>query len=431
MDQLSETLRPSPDRRRSHRSAWLSLGLYAALTVAVVATMRRDRWIGHSEYNHYALQAEAWLHGRLDLGGPPPPYTLNNDFAVHDGRHFVSFPPVPALLLVPIVAAAGGAEHVADGRIFALLAGAAPALLFLALEVLRATERSKLGQRHNVGLAALFGLGTVYWFTAAQGTVWFAGHVVAAGFSCAYLLFALDARRPILAGAMLALAIGTRPSVAPLAVFFAVEAWRSGGRAALVRKGALFAAPLVLVLSALALHNLARYGDPFEFGHRFLAVAWRGRIERFGLFSLQYLGRNLGVALAGMPFYSAEQGFQINGHGLALWLTSPFLLWALWPKRTSEIYWASLASALPTALVDLLYHNSGWLQFGYRFSTDFAPLLFVMVAVGARRLGFAFWLLAAWSVGVNAFGAVTFGKPEYARFYFVDHTQRIVHQPTH
>ena len=51
----------------------------------------------HTPYNHFALQAEAWLNGRLDLGGPPPAYAGMNDFARYDGRWYVPFPPFPDL----------------------------------------------------------------------------------------------------------------------------------------------------------------------------------------------------------------------------------------------------------------------------------------------------------------------------------------------
>jgi hypothetical protein len=32
--------------------------------------------------------------------------------------------------------------------------------------------------------------------------------------------------------------------------------------------------------------------------------------------------------------------------------------------------------------MDLLYQNSGWVQFGYRFATDYMIVLFVLIALG-------------------------------------------------
>jgi hypothetical protein len=410
------------------RRLFIALAIYVAHAVAFVPLMQRARFTSHTPYNHYALQAEAWLAGRLDLGGPPPAYTGDNDFAEHGGKHYVSFPPVPAALLLPFVAIAGGAAAVPDGLLFVLLAPLGPLLLFFVLERLRTSGRSERTELENIELAVLFGLGTVYWFTAVQGTVWFAGHVVAVVFMCAYLLSSVEARHPFLAGLFLGLAIGTRPTIAFAAPWFAYEFYKSRPKGRLLLRALRFVAPLALVLALLAWHNQARFGNPFEFGHRLLTVVWRTRIDEHGLFSYGYLGRNLAVVLTSLPFHSAEHGWQVNGHGLALWLTSPFLLWALWPERTNAIFWLAMLCALAIAMPNLLYQNTGWLQFGYRFSNDFAPFLFIAIAAGCRSTR-AFWLLACVAVAVNLFGALTFGKPEYAGWYFIDPTQRILHQP--
>ena len=98
-------------------------------------------------------------------------------------------------------------------------------------------------------------------------------------------------------------------------------------------------------------------------------------------------------------------------------------------EATRGVYWALLVSAAMVAAPILLYQNSGWIQFGYRFSNDFAPFLIVMIAVGRRRLGALFWGLGAVAMVVNAFGAVTFQRAGFERFYFIDGTQRILHQP--
>jgi hypothetical protein len=415
-------------RHVTRRRLYLALGIYVALVIAYLPLMPRERLHAHTPANHYALQAEAWLAGRLDLGGPPPAYTRNNDFALYQGKHYVSFPPVPAALLLPLVAAAGGAEALPDGLVFALLAPLSAVFLFLTLERLRERGRSSQTETHNLEFTVLFALGSVYWFTAVQGTVWFAGHVVAAIFLCAYLFFGLEARQPILAGLCLALAIGTRPPVALALPFFVYELYKSAPRAELAKRAVGFAAPMLVVLVALAWHNKLRFGDPLEFGHHYLTVIWRKRIEAHGLFSYRYLGRNLAVMLTSLPFHTKEAGWQINGHGLALWLTSPFYLLALWPRSKPAEYWVAIGAAGLVAVPNLLYQNSGWLQFGYRFSNDFAPLLIIALALSGRTM-LPVRVLGAIALVVNCFGAVTFDKDAYAHWYFVDQTQRIVEQP--
>ena len=123
-------LSPDGPQRRFVVSAFV----YLVTTGAFLACAAEGTLAGHTPWNHFALLAEAWLDGRLDLGGAPPAYAGMNDFARFEGRWYVPFPPFPALLVLPWVALAGSAEATADGRFFVLLAGLAPAVLFLALE---------------------------------------------------------------------------------------------------------------------------------------------------------------------------------------------------------------------------------------------------------------------------------------------------------
>ena len=51
--------------------------------------------------------------------------------------------------------------------------------------------------------------------------------------------------------------------------------------------------------------------------------------------------------------------------------------------KFSALALTALAVALPT----LFYQNTGWVQFGPRFSLDYLPLLFVLVALSGRRRG--------------------------------------------
>lgn len=417
------------------RAAPVALGIYALVTAVFLATSAPELRVAHTPYNHFALLAEGWLEGRLDLGGPPPAYTGNNDFAFFEGKHYVSFPPFPAVLLLPSVALSGGAAKVRDGLFFVSLGGVAPAILFLALERLRELGRSARSVAANAALAVLFGLGSVYWFSAVQGTVWFAAHVVGAALCAAFLWTSLGANRPVLAGLCLGLGLATRTPLAFAAPFFLHEAVRASAAADnrfadLARRLLLFALPVGFVVGLLCWHNAARFGDPLEFGHGLLTVAWRTRIEKWGLFSAHYLGRNLSIVLAGMPFSGTDAApFRINAHGLALWLTTPIYAWALWPKRVNGTFVALALTAFAVALPSLCYQNSGWTQFGYRFSNDFAPLLFALIALGNRRFSWPFWLLAAFAVLVNGFGAATFQRAGYERFYFVDGSQRVITEP--
>ncbi|MGD0524405.1 MAG: hypothetical protein ABSE49_04650 [Polyangiaceae bacterium] len=439
--------------RPESRSRRLLLGafVYLLCTTAYASVAGPDRLLHHTQYNHYALLADAWLHGRQYLANGPPSYAMNNDFVEFQGKTYISFPPLPAMLMLPLVKLSGSAEDFRDGQFIVWLSGLAPAFLFLVLEKLRRTGRAPRTERENVILSLLFAFGTVYFFTAVEGTVWFAAMVVATAASALYVLFALDAERPLLAGAMIGCLYLSRPPSILMALLFALEAIRVAMRSDrtidlrdVARRYVLFALPILAAFAFVAWTNWTRYGrpTPVYFDHEFLTVAWRSRMMRWGMVSYHFLAKNLGVSLTSLPWVAAPDGraafgapFKVNEHGLALWFTTPLYVWLLWPKRFDGepgrkwLYVvAALSAALPAAM-DLMYQNSGWRQFGYRFSNDYAVLLFVLFAVGARPMRWLFASAAAWGVAWNLFGAITFDRGVFDRFYFRDGSQTIVYQP--
>lgn len=401
-----------------------------------------DRLARPSRDNHYVHMADGMLHGRMFLEGRPP---HRNDWAEYDGKWFVCFPPLPAVLMLPGVAAQGLGFN---DRLFTLFfAAGGPALMIALLQLL--ARRGRLARRpwELWALAALYGFGTVYFFCAVQGSVWFTAHMVASVMLLAFLTASVDARHPALAGLFLGLAFACRPPALLALPFFAFEAvrlradpaapgllrWiasglRGMGVRGLLRTSLAFALPLASVLGALMALNAARFGDPFEFGHRYLQVIQTARIEKWGLFDYHYLGRNLAVVLTSLPWLLPDPPYvKVSLHGLALWVTTPAFLWLLWPKPATREYLWIAATALLVASMSLLYQNSGWVQFGYRFSCDFAPLLVLLLALNGRRLGKLFVAAVVLSIAVNLFGAITFDRMR--GFYAGGRDRDQIHQP--
>jgi hypothetical protein len=426
---------------------------YVVLLTIYAVVAGRERLLDHTPYNHFALLAEAWLDGKLHLPGSPPDYAQGNDFALYRGKWYVPFPALPAALILPLVHFAGDAERVRDGQFFVWLAPLGPVLLFAALERWRRFGRSTRTRVENAALALAFALGSVYFFTAVQGSVWFAAHVVAVALAAAYVCLAVEARHPWLAGVVMGLAFWSRPTLLFAAPLFLYEAFRASQKAAalpaaadaprrrwpriralaqrtdvlrLLRTCVYFGIPVVALFALSLWHNAARFDDPFDVGYGHLQVAWQGRIDKWGLFHYHYLAKNLAVVLAGLPWI---EPFRINVHGLALWLTTPAYLYLLCPKSPQPGYAALLVTAAAVGVPELFYQNTGWMQFGYRFSNDYAVFLFVALALSRARLGPLFWALVIWAVGVNTFGAVTFDRPQYAKYYYQQPSQGTVFQP--
>lgn len=448
------------------RALLVSLSLYATGLV-VYGALAGDRLMRQSAAPHFVLQAQAWLAGRADI---EPPWT-GDDWAkvetveVRDAdghvqqvrgrrlhtrpffrttsgrelglaelgpslgtRAYVSFPPAPTLLMLPSALLAGRGGN--DVLPTVLVAAMILPLAFAMLRRLAAAGLSQRTPREDLWWVAALAFGSVLLFSAVAGKVWYTAHVLGVALALAYVWASIEAQRPMLAGLALGAAALTRTPMAFMAPLFLLELWRVLGglarwrsdRRAMLRAATApllrFGAP-VLVLAVLAMaYNHARFGSPLEFGHGYLDVRQQQQIETWGLFSYRYLARNLAVALTLLPELPGRAPWvQIGGHGLALWVTTPVLLLAPWPRRSSPIALALALTAAAVALPSLLYQNSGWVQFGYRFSLDYLVFLVALLAVGGRPLGALAKGLIALGIAVNLFGALTFERaPQYYRW---------------
>jgi hypothetical protein len=422
----------------------------------------------HSQYNQYVYLADGWLHGRLALAGPPPnendwakidvlklkngrevrgiyggrvggpsdrlyplrgqPFTVPPaDIASRSTIRLVSFPPFPAVVMLPFVAVWGLQYN--DVLFTALWSALNPMLLFLLLRTLRARGLSRRSEIDDLWLTAMFGVGSVYYFCSVVGQVWFTAEIVAVTLAIGYVWASLEARRPVLAGTCIVLGFACRPPYLVAIPLFLFEAVRAvGGRGALadpkarrqlIGKLLRFAAPIAIGGMALAVYNYARFENPFEFGHRFMPVQWQDRMFRFGLFNYHFLSRNLACALILLPRILDHYPYvRISQHGMSLLVTSPNLAYTVMPQERSPLTKALWLTILATALPNLLYQNSGYIQWGYRFSLDFMIYFMVLLAVGNRPLTKLFRALVVVAFAVNLFLAIGFDR--YTQFSYDD-----------
>ena len=86
--------------------------------------------------------------------------------------------------------------------------------------------------------------------------------------------------------------------------------------------------------------------------------------------------------------------------------------------RSQQLRLALWVTIVPIALASLLYQNSGFVQFGYRFSLDYMVLLVVLLRLGSPGAAVSplFRACVIWGVIVNLFGAISFNR--MGVFYF-------------
>src|SRR5262249_29783164 len=160
--------------------------------------------------------------------------------------------------------------------------------------------------------------------------------------------------------------------------------------------------------------NAARFGNPLESGtsHQNMHGMFRADFQRYGLFDLHYLPRNLHALLFATPIPSDHFPFAtFSPLGLSMSLATRFYLYVLRSRRLetrpqAAILWAGVVPVLVPVLLTI---GTGEIQFGHRYSADVQPLLVPLAWLGAgmrfTRTGLA--LLAA-SIPINPLGTAWF-----------------------
>jgi len=168
---------------------WLDRIPAVAIGAALVGAALLVYWFSGYDriYNHFVLQAIAFLDGRADI--PTPAYQdvlpiLGAD-GQPTGRGLLPFPPLPAVVLMPFVVLWGVATD--ERQVSAVLGAIDVGLAWWVL------GRLAVSRRIRIVTTIFFGFGTVFFYAAQLGTTWFFAHVVAVAFVLLAVEVALEA----------------------------------------------------------------------------------------------------------------------------------------------------------------------------------------------------------------------------------------------
>ncbi len=437
-------------------------GLAAAALVGLVYLLFAGRGSFHlrqSNFPHHVLVADAWLHGQLSVREEvladrvaeylrqrrdaaergagrlfsEEEWTLRrqrmvaaplHDWAIVDGRYYGYWPPMPSALLLPYVALVG--PGASDTLVSCLVGAAGVFLTFLMVREAAQRGFAPGSAQTTTALALLLGLGTVHFYLAASGQVWFLSQILESFFLTLAIWLALRGGRratgALAAGAALGAAFLTRSNAIATAPFFllAFRAQHEGAerpwRGALL-PGVWFSLPLIAAGAIALAFNQARFGDPFDNG--WVSQTKTMANPRFlpdylahGIFSPWYLGRNIFYYFLNplLRHHPVSGALTFDPEGNSMFLVTPALLYAL--RASPRQSWFTLAlwlGLLPGLLLLLLFIGPGWYQFGNRYFLDVMPLAILLVAVGLRgRLTRVSLALIAASIAVNFWGAYRF-----------------------
>lgn len=319
-------------------------------------------------YDTYTRQALAWRNGTAYLPEDVPHLEL----AIYDGRYYVSFPPVPSLLMLPLTLVFG--PNTPD----ALLMVAYALVAFYA--IFRLFVKAGWGA-HRASLAAfLLCAGSSMLPMLLTGAVWYHAQVLA------FVLTMLAMERmahdkPTTGLLCYALAVGCRPFNAlygPL--LMALYLFPQSTRCSLAARFKRLLPGIVLglgVAAAYALYNLHRFGNALEFGHNHLPeFSFQGGTQ----FSVNHIAKNVSTFVLGMPVDNENGTLHLKRFGFSMFIANPAFLcllgWTLRDMWHRTLTWRQGAIVFTWALhlLLLLSHRTfGGYQYGARYAVDCIP----------------------------------------------------------
>ena len=368
-------------------------GFVAFIITAAISHLRA------TPYDNFVLLAQAWLHGHAWIDWPG----AYIDALAYNGQYYVIEAPMPAVLLMPVVALFGLSAN--QTIVVALLAAVAVGAAW------RLGDRLGLNADSNAWICAFLLCGTDLLWCASLGDVWFAAHVSSVCFTLLALAEIAGKRRAWLVALWAACAFESRFSlVVAIPVYWYLCAGspdRALGDAAGWRRATVaFAAVLVPVALLWTWYNFARWGTWNDIGY----TAWYHQ-DQAGFptgspFRLAYVPYELNsffvqlpTVLTGFPYLRPEMT------GVALTWTSPALILAFFARGPRRWVVALWILAILAAVPNFLYYVNGFAQFGMRHALDFEPFLIALMMLAVRdrfaRWGYA---LIAYSILAGLWG---------------------------
>ena len=362
-------------------------------------------WGTETVYDYYGRLARGMVAGHWWVDEAPP--WLNELIPCGPARWCVPYPPLPAILSVPLLPFGSA---LAQSLVSRLAGGASAGPLYLGLR--------SFGAPRAVALAAtaLSAAGTTLLFTSVDGRSWYAAHAVAMLFAAISFWLAARGGSSVGVGAAIGLAALSRlPFAAATPALALLLARRSNAPYARALAGVVAGgAPFALIYAG---YNLLRWGSIFDLGY--VQLTQGDVFFSHGLFSPLYLPRHLYAIFMEPPDLVDGVWYFLRPRwiGMSLFLTTPaflFVFAGLREVRRSIAVMAAALAALLALVPDVFHGTIGFQQFGYRFSIDAQPFLIALAATGdavaggvwRRRPSVLFIVAAVIAVVVNVYATI-------------------------
>ncbi len=390
-------------RKKRDPGPWVLI-LMSVLMWGILHMITGISALGPSAYNSYTLQALSWLNGRLDVDN-----RAYLELAIYEGRYYVSFPPLPSVLLLPFALVFSKATP--DN--FLVKAEA----LFALILIYKALKNIGIDRIAAVLHSFLFVFGSSLLPLTLEGAVWYHAQMLAFALTAASI-YLITEDRPTPGIFCYALSVACRPfnalyGIVIAAVYMSVSV-KAGMKVRQVMRnvrGGILAG--LLTAAAIGVFNTVRFADPLEFGHSYLPeFSFQGGIQ----FSVRHIPGNAKTFLWGLPFQKGDSGLEMKRFGFSALIACPqltlLLIWFIRDlvRKNLTAEKSVIAAVFMFHFFLLLCHRTfGGFQYGARYCVDLIPyaLFYRLCEKKSRdRASLPDWILPGCGMILALIGAV-------------------------
>jgi hypothetical protein len=394
------------------KSVWRESQLWQGAWILLLA------WVGiamilkfdvfeHSPRDSFTLMAQAWRKGLLHLEKDYPWLEL----AIYEGNYYVSFPSVPALVMLPLTFIFG------DNTPNTIVTGCYLMGGYMAGYHLCRRFRKPADAQF---FALFLTMGCNMMYLSLTGDVWNQGQLLCFFLTTMCALGITGKTRAQWGWGLfcLALSVGCRPFQAvyvPFALWMLyqnLQRERETGFWTTILRGIPFVIAPALVAVLLGWYNWARFGNPIEFGHNYLPEFTRDPDKP--QLGLQYIWNNL-TGLLRLPLFNEKRLEFPLFNGFAFWMANPIFVTAgicvvtKWWNRSWDVGDTLLCIGFGLEIFLLLIHKTfgGW-QFGARYLCDLIPMMMLFQLRGRKRRMHWETAIGSFAIAFNLYGAIVF-----------------------
>lgn len=335
---------------------------------------------------HFSSLAHSFINNDLFLS----PFNLpSGDYADYMAKQYLFYGPMPSIMLAPFV--------FVFGKDFPQMSLSLTAIFVTYISIFFLSTKLKFNKLDSLMLANFFVFSTVFYFLALVNISAYLVQVVGITFIILALLEYFTKKRWFLIGILIASAGLTRLTLYASVIFFLIDLIKNKGKIRR-REILLFFIPIVFSLLIIGLYNNRRFNSPFETGYKYNITLKNYPLNtnlEYGIFSIKHVPANLynliwkspdPIKAEGSAFILDFPYLKADGWGLAIWFTSPLFAYLIRVKK-NMFTTPSLITILALFIPSAIYFGLGFSQFGYRYSLDFLPFLFlILISTFSKRL---------------------------------------------